>query len=319
MLTGGHESLGHLSVITFFVISGYLITQSWNNQPKLMHFTWKRVLRIYPGVISTILFTTFLIGPLVTSLNIKEYLFNINILSVIKNTIVLSQGTLPGVFNDNIYPMAVNGSLWTLIPEVYMYLMTALFGLSGILKKKWPVIILTIMSIILFNLNILSSTPFESINKIPSERTELFLYYLVGMCYFLYKDKIKYNYTIFFLLLFTWLILFHTAFTSTVFTSIIAYISLPYIILFCAFTPAKYLHRAIKGADYSYGLYIYAFPIQQTIVHFSKNTVTPVELFIIAYPLTFFIAFLSLNYIEKGALKFKNKLDFENKDRTSSA
>jgi peptidoglycan/LPS O-acetylase OafA/YrhL len=316
LLTGGHETFGHLSVATFFVISGYLITQSWSNQPKLMNFAWKRILRIYPGIMATILFTLFLIGPLVSSLNLKEYLFDINLLNVLKNIMVLRLDNLPGVFENNIYPTTVNGSLWTLPIEAEMYIMTAVFGLSGVLKKKWPVLILSILLIIVYNLNIFPSIPFEIIKNMPADRVNLFIFYLSGMCYYLYKDKIKYDYKLFLILLFVWFISFHTELFT--FISIIPFISIPYIILCCAFVPTKYLQRIKEKGDYSYGLYIYAFPIQQMIVHFSKNTINPIELFIIAYPATLFMAFLSWNYIEKRALKYKNGIYFGTNDNVVS-
>lgn len=292
----GNLSLGTLSVFTFFFISGYLITKSWNNQPKLLNFSLKRILRIYPGLIAVILFSTFFIGPIVSSLDVNEYFLSLNVFSLIKNMMLLYQADLPGVFNNNIYPIAVNGSLWTLILEASMYITTIFLGMSKILTKKWYLIIFLFFEIVLNNFVDISKTRFIwiVINKFA-------VYYLIGMCYFIFGKKIKYNFKLCILLLLVWILSFKTYLFDYV-----SYISIPYLIFSIAFVPRKYLPRFTGDNDYSYGLYIYAFPIQQTIVHFSNNHISILTLFLLSYPLTLFMAFLSWNYIEKKALNLKN-------------
>jgi peptidoglycan/LPS O-acetylase OafA/YrhL len=278
------------------VISGYLIAKSWINQPNLGIFSSKRILRIYPGLISAILFSTFIIGPIVSSLSFKEYFLNLNIFSIIKGSIFLSQPNLPGVFTSNIFPTAVNGSLWTLFIEASMYVVTALLGMSGMLAKKWPLVVFILLEI--FACEFLDTSKIHIIGLIININA---IYYLIGACYFIFKKKIKYDYRLCFLLLVIWCISFNTIFFKTV-----SYFSIPYIILSIAFTSTNYLPIIVGTNDYSYGLYIYAFPIQQTIVYFSRNQISPVDLFLIAYPLTLLLAIISWTCIEKKALEFKN-------------
>ena len=61
-----------------------------------------------------------------------------------------------------------------------------------------------------------------------------------------------------------------------------------------------------KYGDFSYGLYIYAFPVQQTIVYLSKNTISTAELFISAFSVTLFLAICSWNFVEKPFMKLKS-------------
>lgn len=292
----GYLTFGTLGVIIFFSISGYLITKSWYNYPNLGKFSWKRFIRIYPGLMTTILLSTFLIGPIISSLSLKDYFANLNVLSLVKNFVILYQADLPGVFINNVYPNAVNGSLWTLILEVTMYGFVALFGTLGILKKKWAMIIFIFLEIFAFTFIDISKFHF-----FPMVINKFAIYFLIGSCYFLFEKNIKYDYRFCVFLLIVWAL----SFKSFLF-DFISYISIPYIVFSIGFAHTKYLPKFTGENDYSYGLYIYAFPIQQTIVYFSHNNISVLALFLIAYPLTLFLAYLSWNLIERKALSLKN-------------
>lgn len=300
-------TFGKLSVCIFFMISGYLITKSWNKNPNIFAYSWKRILRIYPGLIVSILFSTFVIGPLVSSLDPLEYFKNIDIPSVLIYMATLRQKYLPGVFSQNIYPDSVNGSLWTLIGEATMYIVTAIIGLLGIFKKKWLLFVFILAEIILYNIGIhhLNENEIRYIYIIFN--VDNVTYYLIGACFYLYEDKIQYRKDVFIFALILWIISFDTEFFKT-----ISYISIPYIIFHLAFIPTKYLKTLTERGDFSYGLYIYAFPIQQTFVHLFQNNITPLKLFILSYPITFLLAFFSWNLVEKRALELKNIPYFSN-------
>ena len=75
-LTGNNSLLsvlGAIAVSTFFVISGYLVSQSWFSDPTPSRFLWKRILRIVPGLVTVVIFTIIIIGPVNTSLPVREY------------------------------------------------------------------------------------------------------------------------------------------------------------------------------------------------------------------------------------------------------
>ncbi len=293
-LVTGYFTLGQLAVSIFFVISGYLITISWNRKPIFLEFCWKRLLRIYPGMIAAIIFTVFIIGSTATSLSFKEYLGSIPYLQIIKNMILLQQANLPGVFVNNSYPNAVNGSLWTLLWEAKMYLITAILGLTGILKKRWPVVYFTLFAI--------AFTYFKlTLPIISSFVNDYSIYYLVGTLFAIYNNSIKYRLALLTPLFLIWILSFKTSFFT-----LITNIFLPYLILYLALNSKVIMQKLLKMGDFSYGVYIYAFPIQQFIVHLFQNEISPIELFFISFPLIIICSYFSWNLIEKKALEMKN-------------
>jgi peptidoglycan/LPS O-acetylase OafA/YrhL len=60
----GTMTCGGFAVDGFFLLSGYLIMQSWERQPDGWKFLKKRLLRIYPGFIVASLICAFVVGPL---------------------------------------------------------------------------------------------------------------------------------------------------------------------------------------------------------------------------------------------------------------
>ncbi|MEW9673274.1 hypothetical protein [Ammoniphilus sp. 3BR4] len=101
--------------MAFFVISGFLITQSFDRNPVLKNYLLSRMLRIFPGLIFAVLISTFILGPLVTSLPLNDYLKHPQTYNYMQGILLfLVQYVLPGVFEDNIYKHAVNGSICTI-------------------------------------------------------------------------------------------------------------------------------------------------------------------------------------------------------------
>ncbi|GAB4404529.1 MAG: acyltransferase [Rhodoferax sp.] len=135
----GH-SLGSLAVGVFFAISGWLIRGSWQRQPDVGAFWRKRLARIYPGLLVASSLTVVLLGPAMTRLGAAQYwgspeprMYWLN------NALALATvQTLPGVFEHNPFARAVNGSLWTLRYELLMYASVALLGRIPALRQRPP-------------------------------------------------------------------------------------------------------------------------------------------------------------------------------------
>lgn len=115
-----------IAVKAFFVISGYLVTESWLRDQDFSRFAIKRLLRIVPALLFLVIFTAFIVGPILTHLPIGEYLGSGGAFRYLWNALFFPIYDLPGVFPDNIYPVAVNGSLWTLPVELSMYILLPL-------------------------------------------------------------------------------------------------------------------------------------------------------------------------------------------------
>ena len=131
------KSLGSLSVDVFFIVSGFLIYGSLIRKQSLRDYIAARILRIFPGLIFMLILTTFVLGSSISSLTFINFLSEPQTWEYfLKNSILIfrTEYQLPGVFEDNNYGTAVNGSLWSLPFELYMYiaLPVLLFGLKGI-------------------------------------------------------------------------------------------------------------------------------------------------------------------------------------------
>lgn len=122
----GH-SLGSLAVYVFFFISGFVICQSWARQPDWRAFWVKRAMRIFPGLVVAVAFSVCIVGWSVTTLPSVDYWKAFGTwVNFANNAVGLATvQTLPGVFESNPFARAVNGSLWTIRYELAMYLVLA--------------------------------------------------------------------------------------------------------------------------------------------------------------------------------------------------
>ena len=134
----GVISLGGVAVMVFFSISGFLVTQSWLSDPNAFRFAWRRILRIWPALITVVLLSTLILGPIVTNLTVFDYFAHRATWDYLRTLIMEIHFPLPGVFTNNPGGSSVNGSLWTIPFEVRCYLFMAIIGITGLLKnKKW--------------------------------------------------------------------------------------------------------------------------------------------------------------------------------------
>jgi peptidoglycan/LPS O-acetylase OafA/YrhL len=315
-LSGGAFTLGNLGVMIFFVISGYLITSSWLRKPNFSGFFKNRILRIVPGLFGLALVTIFIIGPLVTIIPVVDYLKNpwtwwyFHIV-----TIYYVWGFLPGVFVNNVYPNDVNGSLWILGLLFTMYVVVSILGFIGFLKKKGIILIITILLSVsyLMNYNGTTRVTFFAFSKqffdliyynklvwmLSLDLTFGTILFMIGVLIFLYRDRIKYDVRICIFLAILW-----TLSLKTPLFSLISFIALPYIILYIAFARIPYLSKAGKYGDFSYGIYIYAFPIQQSIEHFLPG-ISVIGMFLLSLLIVIPTSIISYKFIESKALKLK--------------
>src|SRR5271169_1259493 len=144
-LTGNQSILGLVGVFVFFAISGFLVTQSFEQTPNPLYFLVKRALRIFPGLFVATVVSAFVLGPLVTDLPLGTYLSRPEPYEYVVGNTLLDQTVheLPGVwFVDNGVGLEINGSLWTLRYEFVMYLMVLALGLLRLLTLRTALLLL---------------------------------------------------------------------------------------------------------------------------------------------------------------------------------
>src|SRR5258705_13033251 len=100
-LTGGNEDLGRVAVAGFFILSGFLIANSWAGSLGLLDFLRRRALRIYPGFIAAVLFTSFVIGPFAMS---EGFPTGLVIKRVLRGIVQDNDPCTPGIFVHNPNP-----------------------------------------------------------------------------------------------------------------------------------------------------------------------------------------------------------------------
>jgi peptidoglycan/LPS O-acetylase OafA/YrhL len=116
LLTGNQSILGLAGVFVFFAISGFLVTQSFEETANPLRYLTKRALRIFPGLFIATLVSAFVLGPLVTDLPLGAYLSRAEPYQYVVGNTLLDQTVheLPGVrFVDSPVGLEINGSLWT--------------------------------------------------------------------------------------------------------------------------------------------------------------------------------------------------------------
>ncbi|HAR99500.1 MAG: Acetyltransferase [Candidatus Moranbacteria bacterium GW2011_GWC2_37_73] len=303
-------AISAIGVNIFFIISGFLITKSWLDNTDIAFFIKKRFLRIYPGLIFAGLFTVLIIGPITTLLSIGTYFqqpntftYIINIFSL--NLIDITANKLPGVFALNSLPYIVNASLWTIPIEIGCYLLVAVMGFKKIFTKKATFLYILIVLLsysLIYSLNKDFFTFFQKNSTIPySDIIRLFTYFISGVVIYLYKDAISISKKQLFALLIVFL---GSAIVG--YLELASYFLLPIFVIFIAMTNIDFFKKITQYGDFSYGFYLFAFPIQQAVSYFSNGRLSFFEYTTIAFLLTLVLAIFSYKFIEKPFLKLKD-------------
>lgn len=290
-----------VAVAIFFVASGFLISQSFDSRRNIFAFLEARILRIFPGLILTVFLTVFGIGAWATTLPLAEYYNHPATMEYLLDNIRLdTRYLLPGVFQNTPLPGGVNGALWTLRLEFYLYLLVAAFGVLGIFRSRLLLNIWLLLGFLLFFWN-----P-EALFFIPDEwklpHLKLFGCFMLGLCAYVNRTHIPLNFTVG-----AGLVVLTITGHGTAWFLYSFYIALAYLTLLVAYHPLLRFNRFNRLGDYSYGLYIFGFPIQQSIL-FLSGTQNPLLLFCLSFPPTLLLAILSWHLIEKPSLGLRGQL-----------
>ncbi|MDH2328608.1 acyltransferase [Cereibacter sp. SYSU M97828] len=292
-------SLGSLAVFLFFSVSGYFISSSFDRTNSAWQFIVSRSYRLFPGLIISMFIVAFLLGPAVTTLPVQDYLSHRDVYFFVFRNIALFdvQYTLPGVFGTNPYP-TVEGSIWTLLYEVLCYCLVLLLGVLGIIKRHRLMLIFFILffafwittSFFVPNLD----TKFQNLHKLSFP-------FVVGMVMYTFRFAIKIS-LVFALLLVT--LAYVSVGTSIGFPALV--IAIAYGTFFLAYVPRSRTLLKFNGiGDYSYGIYIYAFPVQGLVVYWFGDG-SPMLNIAWSLPITILISAASWYIVEAPAIRKAN-------------
>lgn len=292
-LTG--QSLGAAAVYIFFGISGYMIARSFDRRTDLWSFAAARIARIFPGLLVVLAITAFILGPIAAVVDWRTFFADPRVWTYVPRNLSLRflQFDLPYVFATNIYPGAINGSLWTLFWEVACYAMVVVLGLLGVLRGKCLLGFLAIYLAVCVAITITGE---------PGSWTRLSFPFVTGMAIYLMRDRIPASAPALVLVCAGALALYLTPLWP------LAYgLALAYLALLLGHAKADWLLGYNRLGDYSYGTYIYAFPAQQTVAWLVPG-ITVLEMIALTLPVTLVLAVLSWHLIENPALERRERL-----------
>lgn len=305
------QTLGNMAVAVFFSISGYLVCQSWQSDPHAGRFAARRALRIFPGLQVMVLLTVLVLGPAVTEVPLADY-FGAGTAwgGIVYGALGLGSFPLPGVFQHNPLRGGVNGSLWTIKYELLMYCMLALAGSLSRRLLRACALALLLGAACWLGLALTRELPVQvpglwrlGIEVYGDRIASLSVYFFAGVGLYMLRQKI----------VLSWLaagagMLALLLAADSVLGTVVSWLVLPYFTICFAFR-APQLFSRLRGYDYSYGIYIYAFPVQQACAAIGRrNGVGWGAVTLASLAITLALAALSWYWVERPALRFKDRL-----------
>lgn len=303
--TFGGITIGYFSVCVFFSISGFLITKSWLRLQNVRSYVCNRFLRIFPGLWGAVLFTALFIGPAATTFTLSKYFHSPSLYVYLAGNCSLLRVVhrLPGLFED-LANKSANGSLWTLPYEILCYGIIAVLGVFAKKSKNRFLGLLAgtfLCSILAVFLEIRSAN--HQVNHFLFTLSvsiklfgPFFPYFLSGALVCM-LPTICTRYTGAIILAVA--MLFVTGWRGM--STLVFPFLLPYALIGVSHFPNPLLARYNRFGDYSYGIYLYAFPIQQ-IIALSIKECTPAINFLLAFPVVIALAIISWHLIEARAV-----------------
>ena len=295
----------------FFALSGFLVLGSALRTRDTRQFFTLRGLRILPALCTEVALSAFILGPLVTEAPLAGYFSSGLTYSYFGNIVGMIQYELPGVFTHNPLPNIVNVNLWTLHAEFFCYLMMGALMISGLLYRTWLVSWLIVAAVI--GAGIVAAIPALGLPA-RFEATHFQSWFLVvmfalGMLFALHQSRIPINIWLCAACVVGYFVLMVTGLCDA-----LAGVLLTYVMLYLGARSFTWFDRLVKD-DCSYGIYLYGYPITQTVVFMLGDRLQAVSgaprLVIVAslsISITFAFALFSWRWIEKPFLRLKRVL-----------
>lgn len=297
----------------FFTISGFLITASWLSNPRVGDYFAARALRILPGFYACLIVTAFVFAPvgvamqggsvtkLVASGAPLEFVLENSAVALVKFDI---GGTPQGVPVAGVW----NGSLWSLIWEVMCYVIVAAIGVVGLASRRWISPAILVAAVIGASLLPPLTSPEELTRQQGNALIPLVflacrtaIMFAAGALLYQWRDKIPARWS----LVAVSLVIVAAASLLPDYR-LVAAVPLAYAII----VSGALIHnkRMRLRTDLSYGVYIYAFPMQQLLVIAGLAWLNPFAFFAVATAATLPIAAASWFLVEKPARSLKQRL-----------
>ncbi len=295
MWSGPDRGIIGLILPTFFALSGFLVTGSLERNKSLASFLGLRVIRLIPALAFEVIISAFVLGTIFTQYSLSSYFGSPTFRAYFLNIVGDIHFYLPGVFSHNPDVPRVNEQLWTIPWELKCYLALAALAVFGIANRRRLLLWGFLSAQVLVILYIIRHPYYDPV--FPGKI--LVGCFLAGVLAFKYRDRIPAS-----------ILLAACAAALTIAGLLVPdayyFISLPVAYLACylgTLNPRR--TWIVSSGDYSYGLYLYGFPIQQAFTALGSWTYNPALDLCVALPVTFIVAWTSWHFVERPALRLK--------------
>lgn len=282
----------------FFGLSGYLVASSLERTATLPIFLYMRFLRIFPALVVETILSALILGPLVTTLLIGEYFTHPVFFDYFNNLYGNVRYYLPGVFESQPFTK-VNVSIWTVPFELECYVALSLLYLFGLFRNKWVLLSAVSAVGLLFAYQIRDIPNAEGL-VMPGR--VLVMSFLFGNVIYKFRESLPAGAAVGILMtVITMFLMRHTL------TMIPAAFAAAYAAASLGSTN-PWRAPIIFNGDYSYGVYLYAFPIQQLIYWLFESRSMAFNFFVSMLLISVWAAF-SWHCVEKPTLRLKRIFD----------
>jgi peptidoglycan/LPS O-acetylase OafA/YrhL len=288
----------------FFTLSGFLVAGSLVRSRSLGMFLSLRVIRIFPALSTEVFLSALVLGPLFTVLPLSAYFSSPEFAVYFWNVVGHVHLTLPGVYVANPYPRIINGQLWTVPYELYCYLLLGALSLIGVARRRILAFVggfVVTAAYLAFKLARDGYFPAQTIGPIPGAM--LVVCFLFGVGFYLYKDKVPHNAE----LAGATAVVAGLLVTAVPYGEYVAPIFVSYLTVYLGLLSPRRTFF-VEGADYSYGLFLYGYPIQQALAAISPVFHSWALNFGGTIALGLVFASMSWRYIERPALRLRTPL-----------
>jgi len=298
-ITNGQASLSYIGVRGFFVISGYLIFQSMERSKSLRNYFKKRFLRLFPALI-IVLCLTIILGFFVYNSSFSDYISNSQVWTYLLNNLTLYnlQFGIDGVLDNK----AINGSLWTIRYEFSFYIIISLFFL---IRNRKKIVLYLLIVIYLFllvgKIKLFHYLGSPGVHIQNSMTLNLALFFIAGsLLSSIKRNYLTGNYWHIYLSFYLMIASFYFEIFDT-----LQFIIFPVLVISFGLHSTRYINEiSSRIGDISYGIYIYSFPVQQTLIYFFM--LNQLNLLIYCLPISILFGLLSWHLVEKKALRYKS-------------
>ncbi len=302
--TRGSMTFGETAVNGFFLVSGYLILKSWQNEPKFFPYLQKRLLRIVPGYVVAVTLSLLFVGLLApaTPHFFRECLQPPTRSQLAFNLISLNRPLTPAVFPGLAVP-SVNRSLWTLPYELKCYLTVAAFGIFGLFRWKhsWLTATVLLLLTFAFPISLVPHALFHLYQALESHDAliRLFSAFFVGGCFLRYRTHIPFQPPLAALAA----ALLCAAFATGILPELTLNLCGGYLLFYLGSIHLPDYRWVRATPDVSYGMYVYGWPIQEFLIWYLHPS--PWVTFLLSLLAAALCGALSWHFVERPMLRFK--------------